>query len=114
MDWIHSYNKRSNENSIRGLEPTVSLYFLSLLEFPEELLVIKGLILRTLVSRARCPASGTGRWELPQAGRWGGSTQHPHSLQLVAVGGLGGFGRMRPDKERKAEESSHVKFILPL
>lgn len=56
MDWIHSYNKRSNENSIRGLEPTVSLYFLSPLEFPEELLVIKGPILCGSASRALpCP-----------------------------------------------------------
>jgi len=39
----------------------MSLYFLSLLEFREELLVIKGLILRLLVNRAHCPVSGTGR-----------------------------------------------------
>lgn len=28
--------------------------------------------------------------------------------------GLGGVGRMGPDEERQAEESSHVEFILPL
>lgn len=115
MDWIHSYNKRSNENSIRGLEPTVSLYFLSLLEFPEELLVIKGLILRTLVSRACCPASGTGCWALPQAG---GTLGWEHAAPtLPAVGSCCWARRIGQDgtqqgKESRGEQSCKVNFAF--